>query len=251
MVTTTKPSSASACLSPRAAVNARLPDAAGLRPGIRLVDDRILLLRIEVRRREQHAVDVRLAVGRLHLDRHRRLPAGREQLRDVGLLERHDELAVGVAQRHDRRRRPAASTCRRGTARRRELHGVRAVVGRQRDAALLAVEPDAVVVREVRILSLLAAVGAVPQRARLLVDARDLRDRPLAARDLVLQRAGRSDRRDTAGPSRRAANTRSLRWSSQRTCHPVRDSKCVFTFSSNTVRTAPVAASATRSTTSL
>ena len=54
-------------------------DAARLRPGIRVVDDRILLVRIEVRRPEEHAVDVRLAVGGRHLDLHRRLPAGRER----------------------------------------------------------------------------------------------------------------------------------------------------------------------------
>ena len=36
-----------------------------------------------------------------------------------------------------------------------------------------------------------------------------------------------------------------------RTCQPVRDSNCVATFSSKTVRTAPVAVSATRSQTCL
>ena len=65
--------------------------AARLRAWIHVVDDRILLRRIEIRRHEHQAVDVGLAVVRLHLDRDRRLPARRQQLRDVGLLERHDQ----------------------------------------------------------------------------------------------------------------------------------------------------------------
>ncbi len=68
--------------------------AAGLRAGIDVVDDRILLRRIEVRRPEEQAVDVGLAVVRGHLDRHRRLPAGGEQLGDVGLFERHHQPPV-------------------------------------------------------------------------------------------------------------------------------------------------------------
>jgi hypothetical protein len=42
--------------------------------------------------------------------------------------------------------------------------------------------------QEVRILSLLASVRAVPDGSRLLVDARDLHDRTFAVGDLALQR---------------------------------------------------------------
>ena len=71
----------------------------------------------------------------------------------------------------------------------RDLHRVRAVVGRQRDV-VLAVEPDLVEVREVRILSLLLADRVEPHRPRRAIEPGDARDRPDAGRDLVLQLAG-------------------------------------------------------------
>ena len=90
--------------------------AARLRPRIGLVDDRVLLRRVEVRRPEHHAVDVRLAVARLHAERHRRLPARRpaaSRCRPSRAASR--PCPVAVAQ-HDHGRLLAASrTCRRGT----------------------------------------------------------------------------------------------------------------------------------------
>ena len=55
-------------------------DAAGLRPGIDVVDERILLRWIEHRRLEHQPIEVRLAVARFDGNRRRRLPSGREQL---------------------------------------------------------------------------------------------------------------------------------------------------------------------------
>ena len=136
------------------------------------------------------AVEIRLAVGGLDLDRNRRLPAGGDELRDVGLLERHHELAVAR-----RAARPRGGDVGLGVrvdeilAVGRQLHRVVAVVGRQRDLRA-AVDANAIEVREVRILALLASVRRVPDRARLLIDARDLRHRTFAARDLSLQLAG-------------------------------------------------------------
>ena len=77
-------------------------DAAGLRTGIRVVDDRILLRRIQIGRHEQLAVDVGLAVGGLYTERDGWLPAGCKQSRNVGFLEWHDDFAAhGVAQHDD------------------------------------------------------------------------------------------------------------------------------------------------------
>ena len=71
-------------------LNAREPTLPLCGPGYALLMIGYFLRRIEVRRHGTAAVEIRRAVGRLHLDRHRRLPARRDELRDVGLLERHD-----------------------------------------------------------------------------------------------------------------------------------------------------------------
>ena len=54
----------------------------------------------------------------------------------------------------------------------RDLRGVRAIVGRERDE-VLAVEADLVEVRVVRVLSLLLADGVEPQRARRAIEPGD------------------------------------------------------------------------------
>ena len=164
--------------------------AAGLRTRIDVVDDRILPRRIEVRGTEQQAVDVGLAVVSRHLDRHRRLPAGCHELRDVGLLERKlDCAALRIAQHHDGRHVGFRVAVDQVPAGRRQLHRVCPIVPCERhDGA--AVETGSVVVKEVRILTRLAPVRAEPDGSRRLVDARDLHDRAVAGRDRVLQPAG-------------------------------------------------------------
>ena len=82
----------------------RLGHERALRPGVDLLDHRILLRRVEVRRPVDHAVDVGLAVAPLGDEPLGRLPAGRPQGRRVGLLQLADQRAVlGAAQLGDRR----------------------------------------------------------------------------------------------------------------------------------------------------
>ena len=72
----------------------RLGHERALRPGVDLLDHRVLLRRVEVRRPEDHAVDVGLAVAPLGDEPLGGLPAGRQQGRRVGPLQLADELAV-------------------------------------------------------------------------------------------------------------------------------------------------------------
>ena len=78
-------------------------DAPGLRARVDVVDDRVLLRRVERLRRVHQAVQVGLSVARLDRDGRRRLPAGHEQARNVGLLQRRHQLPVGVAKHGDGR----------------------------------------------------------------------------------------------------------------------------------------------------
>ena len=71
-----------------------------------------------------------------------------------------------------------------------DRHAVRRVAGVEQLEAR-AVEADAIEVRVVRILALLAAAGREVQHARLVVDAFDGGGDELALGDAVLQRAGR------------------------------------------------------------
>ena len=122
-----KPSSAIACVSPRAAENCRLPTLPVCGPGIDVVDDRIFLRRIEIGRPVHQAVKQVDAAAILDGDRHRRLPSRREQPADVHLLELQDDLAGLVAKHRGGRLRRASRSCRRrtyptATARRRDRH---------------------------------------------------------------------------------------------------------------------------------
>ena len=144
---------------------------------------------IEVGRPVQQAVEIADAAAVLHRDGHGRLPAGGEQARDVGLLERQHHLAGGVAQhrgRGDVRLRVVVDEV---LARRRQRHGVVGVFRRQQ-LRVLAVHAHAIEVTEVRIAAALAADALEEERAAGFVHARQLRDVAVAARDRVLLLAG-------------------------------------------------------------
>ncbi len=146
----------------------------------------------KVRRPEDDAPDVGLAVASLGDEDFRRFPAGLLQLGDVAGLELRDERAVR-----------AAPQLRHGgqVDARIRVDVVRASVEnfttwfasavRERRQAR-AVEVDAVVVDEVRVLARIHAARAEPDLALLLVDAHDVPDHPVALGDLVLHRAGRA-----------------------------------------------------------
>ena len=164
-------------------------DAAGLRTGIDVVDDRILLRRIERGRLVHQAVEIGDAVARLDGNRQRRLPAGGHQPGDVGLFEREDQLAVRIAQLRHRRHVGLRIDVDEETAGRRERHVVIGVLRRQQ-LQVPAVHADAIQMAEVRVAPLLAADRDEIELPVLLVDAQQLGDVAVAAGDRVLLAAG-------------------------------------------------------------
>ncbi len=175
------------CVAARGGEGARA-DAAGLRPGVDAVDDRVPLRRIEARGPEEQAVEVGPAVARLDGDGRRRLPAGGEEARDVGLLEVEQLAAGGIAEHADGRRDGSRVAVDEVLPVRRERDLVVGAVRRQQ-AEPGAVEAHAVEVAEVGVSGLAAGAeevdGAAPR-----VDAQHLQHVPVAARDRVLQAAG-------------------------------------------------------------
>ena len=70
---------------------------AGLRAGIDMVDDGVLLFRREVGWAEEQAVDVGFVVAGFHHNLHRRNPAAGLQLRNILACDIDDGLPGGVA----------------------------------------------------------------------------------------------------------------------------------------------------------
>src|SRR5262249_45104697 len=152
------------------------------------------------------APDVGLAVAPLGDEDLRRLPAVVAQLGNVGLLQLADQLAVvGAAQLVDGRQVHARVGVDEVLAARRELRADRAAAPRasrasrgsffvglmvavpfgQRDQTA-AVEVDAVVVDEVRVLVGVLAAGPEPDLPLILVDAVHAADDVVPFGDLVL-----------------------------------------------------------------
>ena len=133
-----------------------------LRPGVDLLDDRVLLARVEVLGPADDAPDVRLAVAPLGDEHLGRLPAARLQGRRVRLFELAYQLAVGRSpQLVDRGLVHPAVGIDQIAAIGRILHLMAAVSLGQRDQAA-AVEIDAVVVDEIRVLVGVLAAGVEP-----------------------------------------------------------------------------------------
>ena len=76
----------------------RIVHSLNLRSGIYIIDDRIYLRRIEVKRLVHYPIQVRYSVGSLHLEEFRELISCSHQLREVALLNGHDLAAVAVNQ---------------------------------------------------------------------------------------------------------------------------------------------------------
>ena len=130
----------------------------GLRTGVDVGDDRVLLLRIEIERLPHVAVQVGHAVGRLDDERLGHLPADLGELRQVGLLEIHDLVAAGVAQHRHRRAIEARAVVHHVLPRRRQrriMVGVARIHQRQAGA----VEVHAVEVVVVDVFARLAGIA--------------------------------------------------------------------------------------------
>src|SRR5687768_13374680 len=84
-------------VAPRGRKAAR-SDAARLRPRVNAIDDWVLPRRVEHGGRIHETVDVGASVSRLHPDGHGWLPPGCTETRDVGALDRLQDLSVAVAE---------------------------------------------------------------------------------------------------------------------------------------------------------
>ncbi len=162
--------------------------AFGLRPGVDVQDDGVLVVRAEVERLPHVAVDVGDAVGGFHLERLGHHPADFLELGQVNLLQQHDLFALVVAD--DRARGHVRSRV--------DIHDVvvavrerRVVVGiaRIEQHEVAAVELHPVEVLIVRVLVRLASVAAQVDRVLIGVHLHDLAGSPRAGRDRVLQLA--------------------------------------------------------------
>ena len=167
--TTMKPSSASACV--RAHGAERLGDERALRPGVDILDHRILLVRVEIHGPGDGAPDVGLAVAALGDEDFGRLEARGQQRRVVALVEIHDHFLVfGAAQLRDRRQDRRAARYPRNTCVLRETSRVSAVgIGQLSESG--AVEIDAAILSEVGILAGNHAARLEPDLALLVVHA--------------------------------------------------------------------------------
>src|SRR5262249_14701582 len=159
------------------------------RPRIDVFDYRILLQRVEVRRPEDYAPDVGLAVARERCEDLGRAPASFDQLLNVATLQAGDQSPINrAAQFGDRGlvdARPGVNVI---LHIRREAHLMISVgFGQSREAA--AVEIDPVVMDEVRVFARIHAAGLEPYLALLLVHFLDAAHDPIAFRDLILHLA--------------------------------------------------------------
>ena len=183
-------------------------DAAGLRAGINVIDDRIFLAGVEIGRLEHQPVHIGHAVARLHRERNRRLPSRGQQLaRYPRFPSSVISLPVLVAHHRNRRHIRLRVTVDEIMARGRQRNVVIGILRRQQ-LQPAAVEIHAIEVNEVRIAALLSPHGQEIGHAILLIHAQQLRDVAFAGGDLVLQLARWSGRKDKAGPSCRARKTR-------------------------------------------
>ena len=149
-----------------------------------------LLRRVEVERLVHHAVQIGDAIVGLHRERLRELEAGLGQRRQVRRFELQHADAERVVERRLRRAVDARGVVDEEPRRFGDRHAVRGVA-RVEQLEAGAVEADAIEVRVVRVLALLAAAGREVEHARLVVDALDGGGDELAFGDAVLQRAGR------------------------------------------------------------
>ena len=154
-----------------------------------MVDDGVLLRGVQVGRLEHQAIDIGHAIARLHSDGLWRLPAGVQQLGDIGLLKRRHEFAGGVAQGGDRWHVRHRASIHKVLEAGRPFDGVVAIVRRQQ-LLVLAVEADAIEMNEVRVAAFLLAHAQEIDHAVFLIQPADLRDVAFARGDLVFQFAG-------------------------------------------------------------
>src|SRR6185437_8908682 len=159
-------------------------------PSVDVLDDRILCVWIEVRRLDDDAPDVGLPVAAFGGEHFGRAPAGGSERGDVAVLDLHHGFLIGGAPEYERRRGVEAGPdvevkC----AVRRPGRAVVAVLGSVR-YEVRAVEVDAIVVQEIRILASVHAASGEINLTLGLVDVLDVAHDPVALGDLTLHAAG-------------------------------------------------------------
>jgi hypothetical protein len=161
-----------------------------MRPGIDVLHHRVFARRIEVRRTNDHAVDVGLPVAPLGDERLWRLPAERVQRGRVGALELRDERTIAGAAKLEHRRlidsRPDVDEKLHVV---RVRHVVRAVgLSDRREAGTVEIDP--IGVDEVRVLARVHAARLEPDLACDGIDLVDLAHDPRSGGDLTLHLSG-------------------------------------------------------------
>src|SRR5437660_2139346 len=144
-------------------------NASLLRPRIDVVDDRILLVGIKVRRTKHQPIEIGYAVAALHAEGDGRLPSGGQQSTDVGFLDGRNVLAFQVPKHSDRWNIGLGVVVHNVAARRRKGGFVIAVLG-GKQSELLAVEANAIEMIEVGIAAFFAAHAHKVEQPVLFVD---------------------------------------------------------------------------------
>ena len=150
-----------------------------VRPGVNAHQKRIFVLRIEVRRDVQHAVEIGLAVGGLELQQFHPAKAQFVVVGQIAFGQFGDFFAVGVHQTRNRRRVVRLRGVDEMLSIRGDIHGMKKRrIGKPFVA--LAVESDAMQLQFHRII---AVVGHVIELARLFVEADDFADLEFVIRE--------------------------------------------------------------------
>ena len=161
----------------RATRRERFRDRLGLRAGINILDHRIALTRVEVKRLVQNAIQIGDAVVRFDLKRLRILVAALQEGAHIGRLQISEQCAASIAKRGMRRGvdraavidKVAGIIVHRGIVIRRPgIHHLQVVT----------IQPDTIQVREVRVLAGFPPAGAEIEDAVFCIDTGD----PLAGK---------------------------------------------------------------------
>ena len=164
----------------------RSRDKGPLRAGVDVLDHRVLLVRIEVRRTDDDPPDVGFPIAALRHEHLGWLPPGGQERRSVRLLEVHDHLPITRApQLHDGRDVHARPTVQVIPVIWGEYHHVHPVRVRERRQPR-AVDVDAVVVDEVGILARIHAARVEPNLPLRGVHPVHAAHHPIPPGDLVL-----------------------------------------------------------------
>ena len=155
-----------------------------------MIDQRILFRSIEARGLEHESINIRLAIPRLHRDRHRRNPPNTLQLRNVLLRHIHRNRPIAIAHSSNLRHHRCRPYIQKIPPIRRSRNHVVCIFRRQQ-LHPTPIEIHPIHRRIVRIATRLFAHRRKINHPRLLIDVQHFGHIAIAMRDLILQRTRR------------------------------------------------------------